>query len=121
MAEPQRQSKLHNKAQCESALRACKTERAGIKPRRVFLAHENKLSDAPLEPAYLVTTDAAALMGLTAGQQMPNKKWHKAAEQFEGHDVYIYDKPGFTERWFDVPPERIFHAEHFSAEIKGAG
>lgn len=121
MATAQKQSVLRDKGEAENALRAVKAERTAVKPRKVYLAHERKLSDAPMQPAYMVTTDAAVLMGLTLGEQMPNKKWHKANEQFEGHDVYIYDKPGFTERFFDVPPERIFEADHFSAEIEGAG
>lgn len=120
MAAPQRQSQLNTRAECEAALRAMKASRGNVPPRRVMQKHTGTLS-TPLEPAYFVTTDAATLMNLTPGAAMPNPKWRKAVEQFEGHDVYIYDKPGYTERYFDVPPERIFDAEHFSAGIQGAG
>lgn len=48
-------------------------------------------------PAYFVTADLAAKIGVSKGAQQGNPKFWLAKEMLDGYPIYIYDKPGCEE------------------------
>lgn len=118
MARPQRQPKVNNLAEANAA---CAEQIADA------LSHGLKRSDRAtvrgrqVKPAVLVTTDLAVILNLTQAEVLPNPKWWLANEKIDGMDVYVYDKPGYTERHCCMPSDRMFDPDHFSKHIVGAG
>lgn len=118
MAKPQTQSKVKDQAEANAA---CAEQVAAALARGLKRSDRATMRGRQVKPAVFVTTDLAVIMGLTMAEALPNPKWWLANEKFDGMDVYVYDKPGYTERDCRMPDDRIFDPDHFSKHIVGAG